>query len=210
MVLRKIKYINYDVFKTLGTVFSAGLILNINSSTTAQIHETDWSDKYDLNPNLLHRNIVAQTPESIFSIIKLAGSEGSGSIIKNQDKSLACSLQKWQLIGIFSGNQIQKTKGELTFTITNHGTTNKQFVLAELIFLNDLDRPLEVFNPHRELQGEFIKLTPLLKPGETREYTSTIWYKSNWHKVELKTCRWLERSSDYWKIYPELKPKAKK
>lgn len=196
--------------KVLGIVFSTSLILGMDLLVHAQIDEVDLENKHHFNTKLAQNNRFAQTVEPIFGFVRLAGADEIGVTITNQDKSLACSLQTWQLIGVFRNNQIQKTKGELTFKITNKSLTSQQFVLAELLFLNDLDMPLVVSNPHRKLQGEFIKLEPPLKPKETREYTKTIWYKSNWHKVQLKTCRWLERGSDYWQIYPELKPKSKK
>lgn len=197
-------------FKALGIAFSSSLILGINSLTQLQVQALDLDNKHDLSTDSSQHQIVSQALQPTFGFRKLAGSNETGLTVTNQDQSLACSLKKWQLIGVFRDNQIQKTKGELDFKLTNNGTTSQQFILAELLFLNDLDMPLNVSNPHRRLQGNFIKLEPPLEPKETREYTSTIWYKSNWHKVQLKTCRWLERGSDYWQIYPELKPESKK
>ena len=198
------------LFKDLGIFFIAGLALSTTSSAQAHTYEANWENKYNLITDLSQTNEVAQALKPIPSFRRLAGSNETGLTITNQEESLACTLKKWQLIGMFRDNQIRKTKGELTFQLTNNGTNSQKFVLAELLFLNDLETPLVVSNPHRRLQGEFIKLEPPLEPREMRDYTSTIWYKSNWHKVQLKTCRWLERGSDYWQIYPELKPKSKK
>ena len=114
-----------------------------------------------------------------------------GSPVTNSDNSLSCSLTSWQLIGIFNNGRIRRTRGELVFKITNNSPESRKFVLAELLVKNDRGKTLVISNPHRELQGDVITFDPPLKPGETRTFVREIWYKSGWHEVDLKTCRWI-------------------
>ena len=159
-------------------------------------------------PGKLGKLAQVPLPQPTVRMIRLSGSKERGETIANPEKSLACTLQEWQLIGVFRDEQIVQTKGELTFEITNNSDRKQRFALGELLFLNDQKRALTVSNPHRRLQGQFLDLKPVLEPGETRTYTENIWYESGWDEVKLKTCRWLEQGKDYWKIYPELKPDA--
>lgn len=144
-------------------------------------------------------------PVAIRTFEKLGGSTEPGLPVNNEDNSLSCSLESWQLIGIFNDGRIRRTRGELMFEITNNGSERQKFVLAELLVKNDRGKALVISNPHRELQGELMVFEPPLEPGETREFTKKMWYTSGWHQVDLKTCRWLQKYRQYWEIYPELK-----
>lgn len=144
-------------------------------------------------------------PVAVKTFKRLNGSTEPGLPVNGKNNSLSCSLKSWQLVGIFNNGRIRRTRGELVFEITNNSPESQKFLLAELLVKNDRGKTLVISNPHRELQGELMVFEPLLEPRETREFTKKIWYVSGWDRVDLKTCRWLQKYREYWEIYPELK-----
>ena len=186
------------------------LLLSSYCFAPAMSSSVNFQDRGENNKSLLRTkaSLPAQSLSSLVSLSgmrRLSGSRERGKTVTNTQPSLDCTLEKWQLIGVFREGQIIQTKGELVFSITNKSSKKQRFVLGELLFLNDRDRALTVSNPHRKLQGQFIDFKPPLEPDETRTHTENIWYRSGWEKVELKTCRWLKQGQEYWEIYPELK-----
>ena len=198
------------IFLPLGFISAVCLLSSHLFLAPVLATNTGLKDRQDINQAAWRSpsGFLAQVSLPVI-MRRLSGSQNRGTTVRDREQSLACTLEKWQLIGIFKNGQIANTKGELTFEITNHSSKAQRFALGELLFLNDRQRALTVSNPHRQLQGQFIKFEPPLKPGETRTYTENIWYESGWDKVELKTCRWLKTGKEYWEIYPEIKPEKK-
>lgn len=133
-------------------------------------------------------------------IKEIAGSKTEGKTILNADDSLACSLKSWRLIGTAG-------QGEMVFKITNRGKKSRRSVLVEVLILDQKGNDIRPINPFRKLQGESLSLEPLLQKNQTREVEFMRKHQINWHKIELKTCRWLEKNKrgEYEDIYPELK-----
>lgn len=199
-------------FKFVGYIYAIGLIwsaCNFFIATSAIETSADKQNTESLSKSSkLEANLFAQNGTPIIRFERLRGSTEKGEIITNEDQSLSCSLKSWQLIGIFKDNILARTQGEWVFEITNNSSKSQTFVLPELLILDKRGNALTVSNPHRELQGEFLKFEPPIEKGETREFTRKLSYRSNWHEVKLKTCRWLEKGSEFWEIYPELKDES--
>jgi hypothetical protein len=116
-----------------------------------------------------------------------------------------CTLKNWSLKGIFEDERIITSQGDFVFETTNQGQDNQEFVLVELLIKDRQGKVLKPFNPFKELQGGLLKISPPLASGQTREIN---WVRKNvtgLHTVELKTCRSLKSSSQYFEVYPELK-----
>lgn len=197
-------------FKIIGCIYATGLIwsaCNFFLATSAVEYSTDKEDTDSLSTSsVIEANLFTQSEQPpLRTFGRIAGSTEKGETITNQDQSLACTLKSWQLMGIYKDNVLVKTQGELVFEITNNSSQSQTFVLPELLVLSEQGQVLTVSNPHRELQGEFIKFEPPIKKGETREFIRKLSYRSGWNEVTLKTCRWLEKGSEYFEIYPELK-----
>lgn len=136
---------------------------------------------------------------------KLGGSNVTGEKLFNSDKSLSCSLKSWELIGVFVNEHLRTTQGEFVFEITNHAPKDHNWVIFELLILDEKGNVQITSNPFRDLQGESIQINPPIEQGQTRTLVRGWKYRIGWHDVTLKSCQWTNSGADYFEKYPELK-----
>ena len=168
---------------------------SIETQITASAVKYNFPNKNISNKNISNKRIVK----------KIGGSTDSGDVIFNKDKSLSCGLASWELVGVFDNNQLVTTQGKFIFEITNYDSESHDWVLFELLILDDEGNVEITSNPFRDLQGEILKVQPPIKSGNTRHLSRGWKYRNGWHNVTLKSCQWANSYEDYWNKYPELK-----
>ena len=193
MFMKKIKYISIIiVFNCLLNTCGSNLKIHGSNIQNAKQSEADNS----------HTNFIASEIDRV--VKKISGSNIAGEKVFNSDKSLSCNLKSWELIGVFKNNLLGVTQGEFVFEITNHAPKNQNWVIFELLILDEEGNVQETSNPFRDLQGEIIKINPPIEPGQTRTLIRGWKYRTGWHDVTLKSCQWADSPAEYYEKYPEL------
>ena len=183
------------------------LIATCISGNTAysKAYERNSSIKTKITASVAKHNLPNKSISNNRIVKKIGGSTDSSDVIFNKDRSLSCSLASWELVGVFDNNQLVTTQGEFVFEIKNHGSKSQDWVIFELLILDEEGNILTTSNPFRKLQGEILEINPSIEKGQSKLLTRGWKYRQGWHKVSLKSCQWANSHDSYWKKYPELK-----
>ena len=79
------------------------------------------------------------------------------------------------------------------------------FVLFELLIVDNKGNILTTSNPSRDLQGVILEIKPPIKKEESRILIRGWKYQQGWHNITFKSCQWANSYQDYLGKHPELK-----